>query len=46
MYQEKGLYRKYAKAVKEVVDVPIICAGRMDDPDMALEAIVSAALQG
>ena len=39
MYQEKGLYRKYAKAVKEVVDVPVLCAGRMDDPDMAVEAV-------
>ena len=25
--------------VKEVVDVPVICAGRMDNPDMALEAL-------
>ena len=39
MYQEKGLYRPYAKLMKETVDVPIICAGRMDDSDMALEAI-------
>jgi 2-enoate reductase len=39
MYQEKGLYRKYCKMVKEVVDVPVLCAGRMDDPDMALEAL-------
>lgn len=39
LYQEKGLYRQYAKAVKEVVDVPVLCAGRMDDPDMALDAI-------
>ena len=39
MYQEKGLYRKYAKLIKDAVDVPVICAGRMDDPDMALEAI-------
>lgn len=39
MYQKKGLYRPYAKLMKETVDVPIICAGRMDDPDMALEAI-------
>ncbi len=39
MYQEKGLFRKYCKIVKEVVDVPVICAGRMDDPDMALKAI-------
>ncbi len=41
MYQEKGLYRKYCHMVKEVVDVPILCAGRMDDPDMALEALES-----
>lgn len=39
MYQEKGLYRPYAKMVRDVVDVPVICAGRMDDPDMAAEAI-------
>jgi len=39
MYQEKGLYRPYAKLMKETVEVPIICAGRMDDPDMALKAI-------
>ncbi len=35
MYQEKGLYRPYCKMVKEVVDVPVLCAGRMDDPEMA-----------
>lgn len=39
MYMEKGLYRKYCKMVKEVVDVPVLCAGRMDDPDMALAAV-------
>ena len=39
MYQKKGLYRPYAKLMKENVDVPVICAGRMDDPDMALEAL-------
>lgn len=39
MYQDKGLYIPFAKIVKDAVDVPVICAGRMDDPDMALEAI-------
>lgn len=39
MYQKKGLYRGYCKMVKEVVDIPVFCAGRMDNPDMALEAI-------
>ncbi|WP_440247911.1 oxidoreductase [Catenibacterium faecis] len=39
MYQKKGLYRGYCKMVKEVVDIPVFCAGRMDNPNMALEAI-------
>ena len=39
MYQEKGLYRTYCKMVKEVVKIPVFCAGRMDNPDMALAAI-------
>ena len=41
MYQEKGLYRPYCKLMKETVSVPIICAGRMDDPDMASQAIIN-----
>lgn len=40
MYQEKGLYRKYGKLMKESVNIPILLAGRMDDPDMA-EACVA-----
>ena len=43
MYQEKGLYIKFAKAVKEAVDVPVICAGRMDDPFMAAKAVSDGA---
>ena len=39
MYQEKGLFRKYCRMVKEVVDVPVLCAGRMDNPDMASKAV-------
>ncbi|MBC3888861.1 NAD(P)-binding protein [Acetobacterium paludosum] len=39
MYQKKGLYIPYAKAIKEVVNVPVICAGRMDNPDLALSAL-------
>lgn len=41
MYQEKGLYMPYAKLMKETVDVPIICAGRMDNPEMASAAIAN-----
>lgn len=39
MYQKKGLYLPYTKLVKEAVDVPVICAGRMDNPDLALGAV-------
>lgn len=39
MYQKKGLYMPYSKLVKENVDVPVLCAGRMDDPDMAEGAV-------
>lgn len=40
MYQKKGLYMPYAKLVKENVNVPVFCAGRMDDPDMAEGAVM------
>ena len=39
MYFEKGMYRKFGKILKENVNVPIILAGRMDNPDMACEAL-------
>lgn len=39
MYQEKGLYIPYAKIVKDAVDIPVICAGRMDNPNLALSAL-------
>lgn len=39
MYQKKGLYMPYAKIVKDIVDVPVICAGRMDNPDLAIQAL-------
>ena len=41
MYQEKGLYMPYAKLMKETVRVPILCAGRMDNPDMATTAVAN-----
>ena len=43
MYQKKGLYIDYAKIMKDTVDVPIICAGRMDNPDLALSALEGGA---
>ncbi len=43
MYQKKGLYIEYAKLVRDAVSVPVICAGRMDDPDMAAKAVADGA---
>jgi 2-enoate reductase len=43
MYQKKALYLPYAKAVRDAVNVPILCAGRMDNPDTALGAIEDGA---
>lgn len=43
MYQKKGLYIPYCKMVKNVVDVPVICAGRMDDPEISSKAVSDGA---
>ncbi|MCX6305960.1 MAG: FAD-dependent oxidoreductase [Bacteroidetes bacterium] len=39
MYFEKGMYREFGKILKQHVAVPIILAGRMDNPEMACEAL-------
>jgi 2-enoate reductase len=39
MYFEKGMYREFGKILKQNVDVPVILAGRMDNPEMACEAL-------
>ncbi len=39
MYQEKGLYLPYNAKLKGVVNVPVITAGRMDDPELASNAL-------
>jgi 2-enoate reductase len=41
MYQAKGLYLPFNALLKAAVGVPVITAGRMDDPDLAVEAIRS-----
>ncbi len=41
MYQAKGLYLPFNAILKNAVEVPVITAGRMDDPDRAAEAIRS-----
>jgi 2-enoate reductase len=37
-FNEKGMYREFGRQVKKVVDVPVILAGRMDDPDVINDA--------
>lgn len=39
MYQQKGLYLPYAALIKEAVPVPVLCAGRMDNPALASRAL-------
>jgi len=39
MYFEKGLYLPLAERLKKVTTVPVIVAGRMQDPDMAADAL-------
>lgn len=39
MYMPKAPYREYAKIVKETVDCPVLMAGRVDNPDTALECV-------
>ena len=39
MYFEKGMYREFGKILKQNVNVPIIIAGRMDNPEMACQSL-------
>lgn len=39
MYFEEGMYLPFSKLVKDAVDVPVIVAGRMDNPELAARAI-------
>jgi 2-enoate reductase len=39
MYQEKGLALPFNAEIKKVVGIPVITAGRMDNPDLATAAI-------
>lgn len=39
MYFKKGVYNEFGKILKQHVRIPIILAGRMDDPDMADAAL-------
>lgn len=39
MYFEKGMYLPLSEQLKKVTNVPVIVAGRMENPDMAVEAL-------
>lgn len=39
MYFEEGVYREFGRILKKEVSVPIILAGRMDDPEIAVDAL-------
>lgn len=39
MYFEKGMYLPLSEQLKKVAKVPVIVAGRMEDPDMAVNAL-------
>lgn len=39
MYMEKAPYRSFAKITKEHVSIPVIMAGRVDNPEMALTCL-------
>ncbi len=38
-YMEHGVYLPYIEKLKDVVNIPVLTAGRMDDPDLAANAI-------
>ena len=39
MYFEEGPYREFGEILKKEVDVPIILAGRMENPELAIDAL-------
>lgn len=42
-YMPGGLYLPYARMVKETVSIPVLTAGRLDDPDLAERALLEGA---
>ena len=43
---EKGRVLPLAKAAKEAVKIPILCGGRMTDPDLAAPALAAGSIDG
>ncbi|MCK8085963.1 FAD-dependent oxidoreductase [Vibrio sp. 1CM8B] len=45
-YFQPGMYKPYCKAVSEVVDIPVLMAGRMENPDLASHAVQNGICDG
>lgn len=45
-YFQPGMYKPYCKAVSEVVDIPVLMAGRMENPDLASHAVANGICDG
>lgn len=45
-YMEKGRILDLAAQAKAAVDIPILCGGRMNDPDLAAEAVRAGKIDG
>ncbi|MGL6313754.1 FAD-dependent oxidoreductase [Vibrio sp. WXL103] len=45
-YFKPGMYQPYCKAVSEVVNIPVLMAGRMENPDLAARAITEGIADG
>ena len=43
MYFKDGMYLPFSKQVKEAVDIPVIVAGRLENPDLATRAVMEGA---
>lgn len=45
-YFEPGMYQPHCKAVSEVVDIPVLMAGRMENPELASHAVEQGIADG
>ena len=45
MYHQKGMYLPYVSQLKKVVEIPVMCAGRMDNPDISSAALAGGKIE-
>jgi 2-enoate reductase len=46
MYFKKGMYLEFSEILKKELNVPILVAGRMEDPDLASKSIIEKKADG